>query len=52
MKVSAKDLHRIIREELQIIEAHDPFNDDPVRYSHRDEVDAAEAFVLLRETVR
>jgi hypothetical protein len=33
MKVSAKDLHRIIREELQIIEAHDDsFNSDPVRY--------------------
>ena len=53
MKVSAKDLHRIIREELQIIEAHDdPFNIDPVRYPHRDEVDPEKKYAALRHAPR
>lgn len=53
MKVSAKDLHRIIREELQIIEAHDDaFNSDPVRYTHRDEVDPEKKYAALRHAPR
>jgi len=53
MKVSAKDLHRIIREELQIIEAHDDaFNSDPVRYTHRDEVDPEKKYPSLRHAPR
>ena len=68
MKVSAKDLQRIIREELQIIEmwpwrakkpvvggdvqADDPFNTDPPKHYPRSEVDPNKKYPSLRHAPR